>query len=40
MKKYKYDQKENRNPEIEYQDTTANEISRIVDYIKTSNVLS
>ena len=40
LKKYKYDQKENRNPEIEYQDTTANEISRIVDYIKTSNVLS
>lgn len=39
LKKYKYDQKENRNPEIEYQDTTANEISRIVDYIKTSNVL-
>lgn len=40
LKKYKYDQKENRNPEIEYQDTTANEIYRIVEYIKTSNVLS
>lgn len=40
LKKYRYDQKENRNPEIEYQDTTASEISRIVEYIKTSNVLS
>ena len=40
LKKYRYDQKENRDPEIEYQDTTANEIYRIIEYIKTSNVLS
>ena len=40
LKKYRYDQRENRNPEVEYQDTTANEISRIIDYVKTSNVLS
>lgn len=40
LRKYRYDEKEDKTPEIEYQDTTANEIYRIIEYIKTSNVLS
>lgn len=40
LKKYRYDEKEDKSPEIEYQDTTSNEIYRIIEYIKTSNVLS
>ena len=39
LKKYRYDQKEDHSPEVEYQDTTANEIFTIIDYIKTSNIL-
>lgn len=39
LKKYKYDQKDKNDTPVEYQDTTANEIYRIVEYIKTSNIL-
>ncbi len=38
LNKYGYD-KSNDIKEPEYQDTLANEIKRIVDYIKTSGVL-
>ena len=40
LKKYRYDEKEDITPQIEYQDTTANEIYTITDYIRTSKVLS
>ncbi len=39
LKKYRYDENEDTTPEIEYQDTTANEIFTIIDYIKTSKIL-
>lgn len=39
LKKYRYDEKEDLTPQVEYQDTTANEIFTIIDYIKTSKVL-
>ncbi len=40
LKKYKYDEKEDKTPEIEYQDTMANEIFTIIDYIRSSKVLA
>lgn len=39
LKKYRYDEKEDTSLQIEYQDTTANELFTIIDYIKTSKIL-
>lgn len=39
LKKYKYDELPSDEPEPVYQDTMANEIARIVDYVNTSKII-
>ena len=39
LRKYNYDVVDGGEPEPEYQDTMANEIARIVDYINTSKII-